>query len=163
LPEKRPMLEKRSFVTTSPSATEALGKRIGERLGPGAVVALVGELGSGKTCFTRGLCAGLGVLKRQVRSPSFAFVNEYEGKLLVLHLDLYRIEGVDSALELGVLDYLERADTGVAIIEWADRIAPLLSDAWLMVSFSVLASRKREIALSGHGEGFRKFLSELEP
>ncbi|RLC93275.1 MAG: tRNA (adenosine(37)-N6)-threonylcarbamoyltransferase complex ATPase subunit type 1 TsaE [Chloroflexi bacterium] len=156
-------MERRSFVTTSPSATEALARRMGERLMPGTVVALVGELGSGKTCFTRGLCAGIGVSRQQVRSPSFAFVNEYVGKLVVVHIDLYRIEGVEPALELGVLDYLERASAGVAIIEWADRIAPLASDAWLTVSFSVLASRKREIALSSSAERLRKVICELEP
>ncbi|MBM4462496.1 MAG: tRNA (adenosine(37)-N6)-threonylcarbamoyltransferase complex ATPase subunit type 1 TsaE [Chloroflexi bacterium] len=155
-------MKKRSFLTGSPSATQDLGKRIGQRLGLGSVVALTGELGSGKTCFTKGLCAGLDIPKRHVTSPSFAFVNEYQGRLLVLHLDLYRIEGVDMALELGVLDLLRQAESGVAIIEWAERISALLSDNYLAVDFTVLSARKREIVLSAFGEQFHKLLAELE-
>jgi tRNA threonylcarbamoyladenosine biosynthesis protein TsaE len=153
---------KRSFLTGSPSATQDLGKRIGKRLGPGSVVALIGELGSGKTCFTKGLCAGLGIPKRHVTSPSFAFVNEYQGRLPVLHLDLYRIEGVDIALELGVLDLLRQAESGVAIIEWAERISALLYNSYLAVDFHFLSVRKREIVLSAFGEQFCRLLSELE-
>ncbi|MCX5998432.1 MAG: tRNA (adenosine(37)-N6)-threonylcarbamoyltransferase complex ATPase subunit type 1 TsaE [Chloroflexi bacterium] len=155
-------MEKRSIITNSPSATVDLGRRIGEKLGPGSVVALTGELGSGKTCFTKGLCAGLGLPEKEVTSPTFAFVNEYQGRLPVMHIDLYRIEGVDAALELGILDYLQRARLGVAIIEWADRIDSLLSDTYLRVSFSVISSRKREIVLGGFGQKFRVFFSRLE-
>jgi tRNA threonylcarbamoyladenosine biosynthesis protein TsaE len=89
-------------------------------------------------------------------------VNEYQGRLSVLHLDLYRIEGVDMALELGVLDLLRQAESGVAIIEWADRISALLSDSYLAVDFSVLSARRREIVLSAFGEQFRKLLSEMD-
>jgi len=94
--------------------------------------------------------------------PSFAFVNEYQGRLPVLHLDLYRIEGVDMALELGVLDLLRQAESGVAMIEWADRISALLSDSYLAVNFSVLSARNREIVLSAFGEQFRRLLDEVE-
>jgi tRNA threonylcarbamoyladenosine biosynthesis protein TsaE len=155
-------MEKRSFLTSSPSATQDLGKKIGKRLGPGSIVALIGELGSGKTCFTKGLCAGLGIPKRLVTSPSFAFVNEYRGRLPVLHLDLYRIEGVDMALELGMLDLLRQAESGVAIIEWAERISAFLSESYLAVNFSVLSARRREIVLSAFGEQFRRLLGELD-
>lgn len=155
-------MEKRSFVTGGPSATQDLGRRLGEKLSPGSIVALIGELGSGKTCFTKGLCAGLGIPKRRVNSPTFAFVNEYPGRLPVLHLDLYRIEDVGMALELGILDYLQQAKSGVLIIEWADRIRALLSNSHLTVDFSVLSPRRREIVLAAFGEGFRKLLGELE-
>ena len=155
-------MEKRSIITNSPSATVDLGRRIGEKLGPGSVVALTGELGSGKTCFTKGLCAGLGLPEKEVTSPTFAFVNEYQGRLPVMHIDLYRIEGVDAALELGILDYLQRARLGVAIIEWADRIDSLLSDTYLRVRFSVISPRKREIVLGGFGQKFRVFFGQLE-
>src|SRR5512136_2815781 len=102
-----------SLITRGPTATRDLGQRIGQQLKPGSVIALVGELGCGKTCFTKGLCAGLGISKRQVNSPTFAFVNEYRGRLLVLHLDLYRIDDVRDGLDVGIMDYLTRAESGV--------------------------------------------------
>lgn len=154
-------MEKRIFITTSPSATQDLGRRIGEKLGPGSVVALIGELGCGKTCFTKGLCAGLGIPKREVNSPSFAFVNEYEGRLPVFHADLYRAEDMDTILEIGAFDYLQQAELGVAIIEWAEKILPLFADSYLEVNFSVVSLGKRQIILVGFGERFEELLGEL--
>jgi len=154
-------MDKRLFITTGPSATQDLGKRIGEKLSPGSVVALIGELGCGKTCFTKGLCVGLGISKREVNSPSFAFVNEYKGRLPVFHADLYRAEDMAEILEVGVVDYLLRGESGVAIIEWAEKILSLLSDDYLEVNFSVISPRKRRIILIGFGEKFDKILGEL--
>lgn len=155
-------MERRLFVTaTSPSATQDLGKRIGEKLSPGSVVALIGELGCGKTCFTKGLCAGLGIPKREVNSPSFAFVNEYKGRIPVFHADLYRAEDMATILEVGILDYLLKAESGVAVIEWAERILSLLPDSYLQVNFSVLSSRKRQLTFVGYGERFSGLIGEL--
>jgi tRNA threonylcarbamoyladenosine biosynthesis protein TsaE len=97
------------FRSRSPAATSTLGKRIGGLLGAGSVVALIGELGCGKTLFTRGIGAGLGVPLRQVNSPSFVLVNEYRGRLPVFHLDLYRIAGEADGVELDLAGYLRRA------------------------------------------------------
>src|SRR5512136_3369805 len=122
-----------SLITRGPRATRELGQTIGEWLKAGSVIALIGELGCGKTCFTKGLCAGLGITRKQVNSPTFAFVNEYQGRLLVLHLDLYRIDDVSAGLEVGIMDYLTRAEKGAAVIEWADRVLPILPDDRLVV------------------------------
>ena len=138
-----------------------LGRRIGERLRRGSIVALIGELGCGKTCFTKGLCAGLGIPRRCVNSPTFTLVNEYDGRLPVLHLDLYRVENVPAGLEVGILDYLARAESGVAIIEWADRVLPLLPNDYLAVEFTVLSARKRQITLAGIGDTYCKLLDEI--
>ncbi len=154
-------MEKRLFLTTSPSATKRLARRIGEKLSPGSIVALIGELGCGKTCFTKGLCAGLGIPSRRVNSPTFAFVNEYKGRLPVFHLDLYRVENIATSLEIGILDYLAKAKSGVMVIEWAERVLPLLSNSYLQANFSVLSSKKRQIILVGFGEEFCKLLGEL--
>ena len=151
-----------SLITRGPAATRELGQRIGEQLKAGSVIALIGELGCGKTCFTKGLCAGLGIPKRQVNSPTFAFVNEYQGRLLVLHLDLYRIDDVSAGLDMGIMDYLARAERGVAIIEWADKVLPLLPDDRLMVQFNVLSPRKRQLELTASGRRFRRIIRELE-
>jgi tRNA threonylcarbamoyladenosine biosynthesis protein TsaE len=155
-------MKKRLFLTNSPSATQDLGQRIGEKLNPGSIIALIGELGCGKTCFTKGLCAGLGIPKRCVNSPTFTFVNEYKGRLPVFHLDLYRVEGIATGLEIGMLDYLLQAESGVMVIEWAEKVLPLLSDSYLAVNFSVLSLRKREVLLVGFGERFCKLLGELD-
>jgi tRNA threonylcarbamoyladenosine biosynthesis protein TsaE len=154
-------MERRLFLTSSPSATQDLGQRIGQKLRPGSIIALIGELGCGKTCFTKGLCAGLGIPKRYVNSPTFTFVNEYKGRLPVFHLDLYRAEDIAIGLEVGVLDYLLQAESGVAVIEWAEKVLPLLSNSYLAVNFSVLSLKKREIVLVGFGKGFCKLLGEL--
>jgi tRNA threonylcarbamoyladenosine biosynthesis protein TsaE len=138
----------------------ALGRRIGGLLGRGSVVALVGELGCGKTCFAKGLCAGLGIPGRQVTSPTFTLVNEYAGRLPVLHLDLYRIENVTGALEAGILDYLTGAERGVVIIEWAERAAPLLPDDRLEAAFTIISARKRQIVLTGFGPGYSRIMDK---
>ena len=151
-----------SLTTRGPMATRELGQTIGAHLKAGSVIALIGELGCGKTCFTKGLCAGLGISKRQVNSPTFAFANEYEGRLLVLHLDLYRIDDVSAGLDVGIIDYLDRAEKGVAIIEWADKVLPLLPDDRLVVRFDVLSARKRQLDLTARGRKFSRIIRELE-
>ena len=145
----------------SPSATFNLGKRLGKRLGPGSIVALIGELGCGKTLFTKGICAGLSVPERQVNSPSYVLVNEYQGELPIFHMDLYRLEGVGDGFEIGILDYLARAEAGVMVVEWAEKVLPLLPDDHLEVRFHVLAARKRQVILTGFGERLGSLLREL--
>lgn len=122
----------------------------------------MGALGCGKTCFAKGLCIGLGIPGKEVSSPSFAFANEYEGKLPVFHLDLYRIESMDASLDIGISDYLLRTESGVMIIEWAERILPLLSEGYLAVNFSVISPKKRQIILTAYTGRFCKLLSELD-
>ena len=122
----------------------------------------MGELGCGKTCFTKGLCTGLGIPKKEVISPSFAFVNEYNGRLHVFHADLYRAENMETIEEIGMSDYLLQAESGVAIIEWAEKILPLLSNSYLQVNFTVISPRKRQIIFTSFGEKFGKLIGELE-
>jgi tRNA threonylcarbamoyladenosine biosynthesis protein TsaE len=149
------------FISNSPAATSALGKKIGGLLEAGTIVALIGELGCGKTLLTRGICVGLGVPLRQVNSPSFVLVNEYRGHLPVFHLDLYRIGGEADGVELGVADYLRRAVSGVIIIEWAEKILPLLPVGLLKVEFEILSARKRSITFSSVINKFSTIFEEL--
>jgi len=149
------------FISNSPAATSALGKRIGGLLEAGTVMALIGELGCGKTLLTRGICAGLGVPLRQVNSPSFVLVNEYRGRLPVFHLDLYRIGGEADGVELGIADYLRRAVSGAIIIEWAEKILPLLPVGLLKVEFEILSAQKRSITFSSAGNKFSALFEEL--
>lgn len=154
-------MDRYTFFSNSPVATSGLGKRIGERLEAGSVIALIGELGCGKTLFTRGICTGLGVPLRQVNSPTFVFVNEYQGKLPVFHMDLYRLGEIAEGFEIGLLDYLTRAETGVIVVEWAEKVLSLLPDDHLKVQFQVLSARKREIVLLASGDRFSSLLREL--
>jgi len=149
------------FLSHSPGATSALGKRMGEHLEAGSVIALIGELGCGKTLLTRGICAGLGVPPGQVNSPTFVLVNEYRGRLPVFHLDLYRIASEVDGVELGITDYLLRAASGVMIIEWAEKILPLLPADILKVEFQVLSARQRRIIFTAAGCRFDVLFREL--
>ncbi len=155
------LMDNYEFLSKSPPATLALGERMGERLEAGSVIALTGELGCGKTLLTRGICAGLGVSLRQVNSPTFVLVNEYRGRLPVFHMDLYRLGTESDVVELGITDYLSRTESGVMIVEWAEKIPSLLPDDLLKVEFEVLSVRQRRIKFSTSGGRFARLFKEL--
>lgn len=139
----------------SPEAMEALGRAAAAMVGPGAVIALCGGLGVGKTCWTRGLVAGLGACAA-VTSPTFALVHEYpDGRLPVFHLDFYRLENSRDLIALGWDEYLD-AD-GVIIAEWADKFPELLPPHTTWLSFSIAADGSRLVrkggGLRGEGDG----------
>jgi tRNA threonylcarbamoyladenosine biosynthesis protein TsaE len=148
----KPTELRRVFLSDSPAATLRFGRRLGEKITAGSVIALTGELGCGKTLFTRGLCTGLGVPENEVNSPTFAFVNEYRGSLPIYHVDLYRIDDIESGFEIGMLDYLARAEEGVIVLEWAERVEALLPDDYLLVKFEVLSAQQRRMELITCGE-----------
>jgi len=154
-------MDRCEFFSSSPAATLNLGKKIGEHLQAGSIIALTGELGCGKTLLTRGICAGLGVPPRQVNSPTFVLVNEYQGRLPVLHMDLYRLGSIDDSFEIGIMDYFSRAASGVMIIEWAEKMASLLPGDVLNVEFEIISARKRRIIFSSAGGRFVGLFKEL--
>ena len=115
------------YITTSPQETEALGQALAQRLRPGDVLAYYGDLGAGKTAFTRGVAAGLGIPDR-VTSPTFTIVNEYEGgRLPLFHFDMYRLGSADELFDIGWEDYLSRG--GVCAVEWSENVEEALGDA----------------------------------
>ena len=108
------------FCTNGVQETEQLGKRLGETIAPGTVIAYTGDLGAGKTAFTRGLALGLGI-QTQVTSPTFTIVNEYEGgRLPLFHFDMYRLGCSDELFDIGWEDYLARG--GVCAVEWSENV-----------------------------------------
>ena len=112
------------FVSNSEEETEALGRRLGEILDQSTVVAFTGDLGAGKTAFTRGLAKGLDIPDR-VTSPTFTIVNEYEGgRLPLFHFDMYRLSSADELFDIGWEDYLARG--GVCAVEWSENVAEAL-------------------------------------
>lgn len=108
------------FISNSPMETEQLGADLAAQLSPGDIIAFTGDLGAGKTAFTRGLARGLGVQER-VTSPTFTIVNEYEGgRLPLFHFDMYRLGSSDELFDIGWEDYLARG--GVCAVEWSEII-----------------------------------------
>jgi tRNA threonylcarbamoyladenosine biosynthesis protein TsaE len=141
-------MTRRERVTRSAEETQALGEEIGAGLGPGAVVACVGELGTGKTSFLQGVARGLGVAS-DVTSPTFTLVNVYRGRLPVHHLDAYRTDSLTEVLDLGLEEMLD--GEGVTLIEWADKILPLLPARAIIVRISGLGDEPRRIELEEPG------------
>lgn len=149
------------FISKSEEETENLGRLIGKSAYVGLVVALVGELGSGKTVFARGLARGLGIDYAPVTSPTFVIVNRYDGRLPFFHVDFYRLERLSEMDELG-LD--EMAKEGVVVIEWADRFADALPAELLKVDFKFVSESetKRDISLIAFGANAIKILNTMD-
>lgn len=137
-----------TFISNSPAETEAIARQISEDLVAGSVLALKGDLGSGKTLFTQGLVAGL-KSDVTVRSPTFTIVHEYQGgRLPIYHFDFFRLENRESAERLGVEDYF--FSDGVSVIEWADRFPDLIPDKARWISFEIKSEHERIITLIHH-------------
>ena len=126
-----PSIAEAVFTTHSPEGTRAFGRRLAERLTPGTVIGLIGDLGSGKTCLIQSVCEALGV-REHVTSPTFILINEYAGRdsagnpLPIYHFDLYRLLSEEELLDLGSDDYFY--GDGVCLIEWADMAGDLLPE-----------------------------------
>ena len=136
------------FVTNSPEQTEQLGQRLGAVLPAGAVVAFTGDLGAGKTAFTRGLARGLGI-PGQVTSPTFTIVNEYEGgRLPLFHFDMYRLSCSDELFDIGWEDYLARG--GVCAVEWSEIVDDALDGDCIRVDIRRCGGESsRQITVTG--------------
>jgi len=133
----------------SADETRALGERLGAQLGKGDVVACIGALGAGKTCFLQGLARGLGVAT-DVTSPTFVLVNEYQGRLRVYHVDAYRTASLTELVDLGIEEMLH--GEGVTVVEWADKLLPLLPRHAIIVTITGLGDEPRQIELVGPAE-----------
>lgn len=136
------------YFTNSAEETERLGQRLGETLRGGEVVAYLGELGAGKTAFTRGLARGLGISMR-VTSPTYTIVNEYTGgRLPLFHFDMYRLGSSDELFDIGWEDYLARG--GVCAVEWSENVEDALQDAIrITIEKDSLAPDTRHITIEG--------------
>jgi len=154
------MSGKTVFRTKSASETIRLGKRIGAVLQPGDVVALVGELGAGKTQFIKGLASGAGVGKpTYVSSPSFTLINEYPARVPFYHIDLFRLESQKEVAGLGLEDYFQGG--GITAIEWADKIPSLLPAEMLSVHIMYTGKNTRSIEITGKGKRYEELLNEV--
>ena len=134
------------YLTNSPEQTEEVGAALSKVLSPGTVIAYRGDLGAGKTAFTRGLARGLGVAD-PVTSPTYPIVNEYlGGRMPLFHFDMYRLHSADDLWDIGWEDYLERG--GICAVEWSENVADAMEDA-ITVTIEKLGEESRRITIEG--------------
>jgi tRNA threonylcarbamoyladenosine biosynthesis protein TsaE len=137
-----------NLISRCPEDTLLLGRIIGENLARGDVIALVGELGTGKTTITQGIARGLGVPEKYyITSPTFTLINEYPGEITLYHLDVYRLTGPDDLSDIGYEEYF--FGDGVTVIEWAEKIEDILPDDVISIGLSYREGNEREIEISG--------------
>lgn len=148
------------FITQSVEETFNLGKRIGALVQPGDIICLSGDLGTGKTHFTKGIACGLDI-KDYITSPTFTIVNEYDGRLKLYHFDVYRVNDPDEIYAIGFDEYI--FSNGVSVIEWADYIAELIPSEKIMVEIfknSKFGENYREININYVGNRY-DYLKEI--
>ncbi|HSQ78499.1 MAG TPA: tRNA (adenosine(37)-N6)-threonylcarbamoyltransferase complex ATPase subunit type 1 TsaE [Nitrospirota bacterium] len=149
-----------SVITSSPEQTWRIGELLGELLGPGDLVCLYGDLGAGKTSLSYGIALGLEVKEQYITSPTFTFVNEYEGRVPLYHIDLYRLEDPEELENIGFEEYL--GSDGVTVIEWAERAEDELPGERLSVYLNYVNDNSREIGFLPEGERYQKLLDALK-
>ena len=142
------------------AATDAFGRRLGEHLFAGAVVALVGPLGAGKTHLTRAVAEGMGVRNpAAVTSPTFVLIQEYPARLPIYHFDAYRLAGPREFADLGVDEYFH--GDGVCLVEWADKVEVTLPSDHLRIAITVVDENRRRFDLTATGEQYVELLTQL--
>ncbi|MGZ0168513.1 MAG: tRNA (adenosine(37)-N6)-threonylcarbamoyltransferase complex ATPase subunit type 1 TsaE [Planctomycetales bacterium] len=147
------------FDLASEAETQQLGRTLGAAAQPGLVVALVGNLGAGKTRFVQAAAEGLDIPREAVNSPTFVLIHEYEGRLPVYHFDTYRLGDIDEFLELGADEYM--SGDGVCFIEWADRMEEVLPRDRLNITFEITGELTRCLTLAAGGKVSQSVLQTL--
>jgi tRNA threonylcarbamoyladenosine biosynthesis protein TsaE len=147
------------LTSHTPQETERIGECLGSMLTRGDIIALAGELGTGKTTLVRGVAHGMGIEAQEVASPSFTLVNVYEAPLPLYHIDLYRLDNEADLLEIDYEEYIK--GDGVVIIEWADRIPKAVPPESLWIQLRYLDAERREIVFQAQGDRYEKIVEEL--
>ncbi len=140
---------KRTIISNSPEETFYIASEFGKELSPDSVIALRGELGSGKTIFTKGLAEGLGI-NEDITSPTFSLMEAYEGKIPLYHFDLYRIEDINEFTHLKFEDYWE--DHGISVIEWPERAEDILPAKRIDIFIEYIDENRRKITIEYTGD-----------
>ncbi|HEV2946751.1 MAG TPA: tRNA (adenosine(37)-N6)-threonylcarbamoyltransferase complex ATPase subunit type 1 TsaE [Gemmataceae bacterium] len=156
------MVNELEIVVSDLAGTEAFGRRLAAHLFGGAVIALIGPLGAGKTHLVRAVAEGLGVVdSRVVSSPTFVLIQEYTGRLPIYHFDAYRLKHPGEFVELGVHEYFE--GKGVCLVEWADRVEDVLPQDHLRVTLQIIGETGRRIKLEARGLQYESLLQAMAP
>ena len=154
-------LDKTVTITShTPRQTEEIGSLLGRMLAKGDIIALCGELGTGKTTLVRGMACGIGLEEDEIASPSFTLVNEYEGLLPLFHIDLYRLAHEEELVNIDYDEYL--AADGVVVIEWADRIPQAIPADALWITLRYLDGDCREMVFRAKGVRYKVIVEELQ-
>ena len=149
-----------AVLSTSTGMTMGFGRSLAKLVQGGEIIGLRGELGTGKTTFVRGFCEGIEVSQKAwVRSPTFTLINEYQGRLPVYHIDLYRIARAEEIAALNLREYLY-AD-GVSLIEWIERLPADEFDEYLEVTLAHRNKSKRQVTFTAHGARYEAVLEQL--
>ena len=138
-----------TFISNSAQETEDIGARFAEKLSGGAVIAMYGDLGAGKTAFVRGLAKGMG-LDCRVSSPTFNIVNEYLGKRELIHFDMYRLSSADELFDIGWEDYISRG--AVCVVEWSENVEDAFCGDEIVINIEKLGDNCRRISIKEAGE-----------
>ena len=139
-----------TIITDNEVETVREGEKLGHTLKPGAIVALYGELGAGKTAFTRGVANGLGI-DANVSSPTFTIVNEYPGDIPLFHFDMYRLESENELFDIGWDDYHDR--DGICVVEWSEKVPGAFFPDTTVVKFKILGDNSRSLDIEIKGGG----------
>lgn len=151
-----------TWHSTSPAATQRLGTRLGKLLPPGLIIALNGELGSGKTLLVRSVCEGLGIDTSSVNSPTFVLMQVYtDGRIPVCHFDTYRLGDADEFLAIGADEYLAD-ESVVCLIEWAEIVAPVLPADRLTIAIRQTGAESRELQFHSGGPKSASVVNRLK-
>lgn len=147
------------YISESEKDTIHLGAQLAQHLKESDIVCLFGDLGSGKTTFVKGLAQGLDIKRAVVNSPTFVLLNMYEGKYPLYHFDLYRLEKSEEILAIGYEEFLY--GDGVAVVEWADKLGPLLPKEYLCIVLTHKTPHERRIKIEGMGKRYRELMETL--
>lgn len=148
------------LTTLSPEETKSLGQKIGAAIESGIVIALIGDLGAGKTLFIQGLASGLDVpSEHYVTSPSYTLINEYPGRLRLFHIDLYRINSENDFEDIGIYEILSGRE--VAAVEWAERLKESMLAEYLSIHLKIIDDQKRKIKITAYGPNAINLLKKL--
>ena len=154
-------MKRLKMISGDPTKTFYIGRILGEALTAGDIVALTGELGAGKTCFTQGIARGLGVPEvYQITSPTFTLVNEYPGRLNLIHLDVYRLSSSRDLQDLGYEEFF--FGKGVTVIEWAEKIRDIIPEKSLSVTMAYLDQNQRSIDMKGQPDQITRISNVLK-
>lgn len=154
-------MKKYIFISQSENETKAFAQKVGRSLKKGDGLALIGDFGSGKTTFVKGLALGLGLIKKDyVCSPSFVILKIYRARVPIYHFDLYRLNNPRDFFDIGFGEFVD--GNGVYVIEWAEKMKSFLPKNTLVINFKILGLKKRKLCFSSYKEGHEKLLKKLK-
>lgn len=151
--------KKFKVLSHSSKQTQKLGFLLGKLAEPGDIYLLIGDLGTGKTCLTQGIAGGMNI-EEYTHSPSFVLMREYQGRMPLYHVDLYRLDNINEIVDLGLDEYLE--GKGLCVIEWADKGMNVLPQDHLLIKLEHVSENERRISLENHGERYRNLVESIE-